>query len=59
MGGTKVTPKKGGEEHDWKIKIQAQVHMEPTPPPPVDPPAPVQETPPSQEKLNKRIEEAE
>ena len=59
MARTKVTPKKGKEEHVWKVKARAQVHMKLAPPVPVDHPAPVLETPPGQEELNKIIEEEE
>ena len=59
MARTKVTPRKGTEEHDQKIKTWAQVHVELAPPALEDPPVPVQETPPSQEEINKQIEEAE
>ena len=59
MARTKVTPKKGKEEHVQKVKTRIQVHTELAPPALVGPPVPVQETPPSQEELNKRIEEEE
>ena len=58
-GKDKRDPKRGKEEHVWKVKMRVQVHAEPAPPVPVDPQAPVLETPPSQEELNKRIEEVE
>ena len=59
MVRTKVTSNKGKEECVWKVKIRVQAHVELAPPALVDPPVPVQETSPSQEELNKRIEEAE
>ena len=54
-----MTLKKGKEECVWKVNTRAQVHVEPAPPALVDPPAPVLETPPSQEEWNKKIEEVE
>ena len=59
MAGTKVTPKKGKEECDHKIKTWAQVHVELTPPALVDPQHQYKKTPPSWEEVNKRIKEAE
>ena len=45
--------RKGREEHGWKVQTWAQVQAQ------LAPPAPVLETPPSQEEIMKRVEEVE